>query len=78
MSGPITVIAYAGYRGEETPRAFMLDNARIDVVSVIESRVEETAETRVRLRRFVVEGSDGRRHTLVHDEELGLWSLRQP
>ena len=74
MSGPITVITHAGYRGEETLRAFTLGHVRIDVLSAIEARVEETVGTRVRLRRFVVAGSDGRMHTLVHDEELGLWS----
>jgi hypothetical protein len=78
MSVPVTVITYAGYRGEETPRAFFLDDVRIDVLSVIEARVEETEGTRVRLRRFVVAGSDGRTHTLVHDEELGIWTHREP
>jgi hypothetical protein len=78
LSEPITVITYAGYRGEETPRAFLFDGVRIDVLSVIETRVEETAGTRVHLRRFVVAGSDGRTHTLVHDEELGIWTHREP
>ncbi len=78
MFEQITVIPYAGYRGDEAPRAFFLDNVRIDVASVLESRIEETAETRVRLRIFVVKGSDGRTHTLAHDEELNLWFHRSP
>jgi hypothetical protein len=76
MSEPIEVITYAGYRGDEAPRAFFLGGVRIDVVSVLGSRVEETGGTRVRLRLFAVKGSDGRMHTLVHDEGLGLWSRR--
>ena len=78
MSEQITVIPYAGYRGDEAPRAFFLDGVRIDVTSVLESRVEEAAGTRLRLRLFVVKGSDGQTHTLSCDEELGMWFHRSP
>jgi len=78
MFEQIIVIPYAGYRGDEAPRAFFLGNVRIDVLSVLESWVEETAGTRVRLRLFVVKGSDGRTHTLAYDEELNLWFHQSP
>jgi len=78
MSELITVIPYAGYRGDEAPRSFILGGVRIDVASVLESRVEEAVETRVRLRLFVVKGSDGRTHTLACDEERGMWFHRSP
>jgi len=32
----IEVIAYSGYRGEETPRAFTLQDKRIEVVEILE------------------------------------------
>jgi hypothetical protein len=78
MSGQITVIPYAGHRGDEAPRAFFLGGVRIDVASVLESWVEEAAGTRVRLRLFVVKGGDGRTHTLACDDELGMWFHRSP
>ncbi len=78
MFEQITVIPYAGYRGDEAPRAFFLGDVRIDVAAVLESRIEETAGTRVRLRLFVVKGSDGRTHTLAYDEELNLWFHQSP
>jgi hypothetical protein len=78
MSEQISVITYAGYRGEEAPRAFFLGGVRIDVMSVLDARVEEEAGTRARLRLFVVKGGDGRTHTLAHDEERDLWFHRSP
>lgn len=76
MSEQIIVITYAGYRGDEAPRAFFLNGVKIDVASVLEAWVEETAETRVRMRFFVVKGSDGQTHTLAYDEELAMWFHR--
>lgn len=78
MRDQITVIPYAGYRGDEAPRAFFLGNERIDVASVLESWIEETSGSRTRLRLFVVKGSDGRLHTLAYDEELDRWFRRAP
>jgi hypothetical protein len=31
----IEVIAYSGYRGEETPRAMILHNEKIEVVEIL-------------------------------------------
>jgi hypothetical protein len=78
MFEQIIVIPYAGYRGDEAPRAFFLGNVSIDVLSILESRVEETVGTRVRRRLFVVRGSDGRLHKLAYDEELDQWFHQSP
>jgi len=77
MSEQIIVIAYAGYRGDEAPRTFFLGDIKIDVTSIIETWIEEIAETRVRLRLFNVKGNDGRMHTIAHDEELAMWFHRK-
>ncbi|HLO25239.1 MAG TPA: hypothetical protein VK187_03940 [Geobacteraceae bacterium] len=69
----IEVTAYAGYRGDETPRCMVLDGKRIDVVRVLERWVEEDGATGKRRRCFRVKGNDFRTHTLCHDEEGMEW-----
>lgn len=59
----ITVTTYAGYRGEEAPRAFDLQGERIMVLAIIATWLAENAETRERRRCFRVRGSD----SLIHD-----------
>jgi hypothetical protein len=69
----ITVTAYAGYRGEEAPRAFVLHGDRITVLATIASWLTEDAETRERRRYFRVRGSDGLVHDLCYLEESREW-----
>ena len=76
MSEQIKVITYSGRRGEESPRAFFLGEEKIEVVEIIRTWLEETIDTRVRMRYFTVTGSDGLKHTLAHDEELAMWFHR--
>ncbi len=73
--GKIEVIAYAGHREEEEPRAFLLDGTRVEVRKVIARWVEEDAATRARRRCFRVKGSDFRTRTLCFDELLQEWRL---
>ncbi len=72
----VEVQAYAGYRGEESPRAFFLMGKRIEVTKIIEQWSEEDVESRSRLRCFRVRGSDWRAHILCHDEEKTQWLYR--
>lgn len=76
--GPRTVKvrSYAGSRAEERPISLELDGETIGVSSVIGRSVEEDSRTGMRLRVFRIEGSDGHRYTLVHDEQADEWSLR--
>ncbi len=69
----LEVVAYSGYRGEETPRSFHLHSKRIDVIEVLEVRMEEDSEKRTRKRLFRIKGSDGSLHTLGYDEEAKEW-----
>ena len=64
----IDVTAYAGHRGEELPRTFVVDGARIEVRKVLDQWTEEVAGTRERLRCFTVKGSDFRTYTLCYHE----------
>ncbi|GAB4390276.1 MAG: hypothetical protein Kow0025_21200 [Thermodesulfovibrionales bacterium] len=70
---PIEVTAYSGYRGEETPRAFVLEGRRVEVSEVIDARVEEDAGGGPRRRVFRVKGSDGRVYRLYYSEAEAAW-----
>ena len=72
----IEVIAYSGYRGEESPKALILRGQRIEVVEVQERWVEERLDDRVRKRFFKVEGSDGVLHEIFYSEESLEWYHR--
>ena len=71
----IRVVAYAGYRSEELPRRFYIDDEQIDVSKVIRSWIVEDKEIGTRRRFFKVSGSDGYIHTLYYDESLQEWFL---
>lgn len=71
----VRVISYAGGRGEESPRSFYLDGARIEVEEVLRSWIGEKKEGKCRRRFFRVRGSDGAEHLLSCDERLGTWFL---
>jgi len=72
----IEVIAYSGYRGEETPKTMILGNTKIEVVEILNRWVEEGLEDRARKRVFKVKGSDGGLYQIYHDEEVMGWFHR--
>lgn len=65
----LEVDAYAGYKGEETPRAFILEGVRVEVEEILERWYTE------RHSLFKVRGSDNRRYVLRYDNETLLWEL---
>ena len=69
----IEVLAYAGYRGEESPRAFILHGKRIEVRKVLDRWTTEDATTGERKRCFKVKGGDFRTHTLCCHEARMEW-----
>jgi hypothetical protein len=69
----IEVIAYSGYRGEETPRTIILHDERIEVVAVLNRWIQEELEDRARRRFFKVKGSDGSTHRIYYDEKVMEW-----
>lgn len=70
---PIVIIAYAGYRGEESPRAFVLEGKRIEVRKILAQWVEEDVMSKRRFRCFRVKGDDFGNHLLRYDEATGDW-----
>jgi len=69
----IEVIAYSGYRGEETPRAIILHGERIVVIEILKQWIEEKLDERERKRFYQVKGSDGILHRIYYDEKTMEW-----
>ena len=69
----IEVIAYSGYRGEETPRIISLRGERIEVTEILKRWIEERSEDRSRKRFFRIRGSDGKIHKIYYDEKGMEW-----
>jgi hypothetical protein len=65
----VLVECHAGYRGDETPRRFHLEERAIEIVDVLSCWTEPEA------RLFRVRGDDARVYTLRRDERSGRWSL---
>ena len=73
---PVRVTAYAGGRGEEAPRAFFLDDERIEVEEILRTWIEEERGGRETKRCFEVRDRDSREHLLCYDEKLKVWLRR--
>jgi hypothetical protein len=71
----IEVIAYSGYKAEESPRFFFLDRERLEVLRVMKMWIEEGINDRRRKRFFRIKASDGYVHTLYYDEGTRSWFL---
>jgi hypothetical protein len=70
---PIQVVAYAGHRGNESPREFTLAGKKIAVRRILSQWIEEDASTRGRRRCFRVKGDDFQTRILICDEDKGEW-----
>ncbi|HET8668881.1 MAG TPA: hypothetical protein VFM10_12935 [Terriglobales bacterium] len=68
-SSHLTVDAYAGYKGEETPRSFTLDGRKLDVREVVDRWYSETYSY------FRVHANDGQRYVLRFDLDEDCWEL---
>lgn len=67
--GNVVVEAYAGYKGEETPRAFIHDGVRREVREIAERWYTE------RHSYFKLRADDGRRYVLRYDQDELRWEL---
>ncbi len=54
----------------------MLGGAKVDVVAVIKTWLEESRQDRARKRFFKVKGGDGFKYTIYYDEVRTEWFLR--
>ncbi len=69
----ITVTAYSGYRGEETPREFILHGKRVKVVEILRAWIEEGSKDKSIKRFFEVKGNDGSIHKIHYDDDKREW-----
>ena len=65
----IGVECYAGHKGEETPRCFMLDGRTVTVAEIVDVWLAPDH------RYFKVTGDDGATYILRHDMETSEWAL---
>jgi hypothetical protein len=65
----VTVKSYAGYKGEETPRAFTVDGVHLLVLEVVERWYSETHSY------FRVRANDQQRYVLRYHHDRGDWEL---
>lgn len=65
----VAVECHAGYRGEETPRALVLGEQRIEVADVLDQWLAPTH------RYFKLLGKDGHTYIVRHDVVTGAWEL---
>jgi len=65
----IRVTCYEGYRGRETPRAFLVGGRRIDVATILDRWRGEDHDY------VKLQGSDGNRYILRYSAEEDEWEL---
>jgi len=65
----LRVECYAGYRGEETPRAFFFGERRIEVIEVLDRWLAPDH------RYFKIRGEDDNFYILRHDVPTDRWDL---
>lgn len=71
---PIDVQCYSGYRGDESPRRFLVDNAWIAIDEVLETWKQAGREpNEPQADHFKVRGSDGHDYLLRHDLIADQW-----
>ena len=68
-SSRITVEAYSGFKGEETPRSFTVGGVRLVVEEILERWYGETHSY------FRVRTAGGERYVLRYHLDEGLWEL---
>lgn len=65
----IEVDCYAGYRGEQTPRAIFVASQRIEIADVIDQWLAPDH------RYFKLRGIDGHTYLVRHDVASDVWEL---
>ena len=65
----LDVVCYSGYRGEETPRLFILGSRTIEVADILDRWLAPDH------RYFKVRGDDGGLYILRYDVRSEVWEL---
>jgi hypothetical protein len=70
MSLPIHVDAYSGYKANERPSQFVLDEEIYEIVAVLDQWYEPSA------MYFKVQSTEGKTYLLRYDEQEDEWTLQ--
>jgi len=70
MSLPVYVDAYSGYKANERPRQFTLDEQIYEIAAVLDQWYEPSATY------FKVQSTEGNTYLLRYDEETDEWTLQ--
>ncbi|MBA5867040.1 MAG: hypothetical protein GDA67_10160 [Nitrospira sp. CR1.3] len=65
----VTVDAYAGYKGEETPRSFAFEGVSHRVTEIVDRWYTDSCSY------FRVDADDGQRYVLRYHLDEGQWEL---
>jgi hypothetical protein len=65
----VGVECYSGHRGEQTPRALIFGDRRIDVAEVLDAWLAPDH------RYFKLRGADSHTYLVRHDERSNAWEL---
>ncbi len=72
---PVRVEAYAGYRGEETPRRFFTGGAAFEIEAILDRWYQGGPDPATPvLDYFKVKTADGAIHLLRYERGQGRWS----
>ncbi len=69
----IEIIAYSGYRGEETPRIVFLRGKRIEVIEILKQWIDERSDDRTTKRFYEIKGDDGVVRRIYYNEKSMEW-----
>jgi hypothetical protein len=69
----IKVTAYSGYRDNESPRAFLMNDETMTVVEILDMWIEESFSDRMRKRFFIVKTDNNQNYKIYLDEKTSQW-----
>jgi len=69
----IRVITHSGYRGDEKPRAFFIQNKQITIIEILDMWIEEGLSDKTRKRFFIVKGNNNQGYKIHTDEKALEW-----
>lgn len=69
----IKVTAYSGYRDNESPRTFLMNDETMTVVEILDMWIEEGFSDRMRKRFFIVKTDNNQNYKIYLDEKTSQW-----
>lgn len=71
----IPVSTYSGARANERPLSFIFNGKKINISKILYTSLEESIDTRKRVRYFEVTSSDSSARKIYHDLQTDKWFM---